>query len=825
MTELESREVPAPFLVTSNLDDGGAGTLRWAIELANATAGADEIVFDTGVSGTIILNGSQLSITDELTIAGPGADQLAVSGNNFSRIFNISSGVTASISGLTVKNGSATDGGGIFNPDRRSVLTVSNCVFSGNSAGDAGGGIFNSATMTINNCRFSGNSAITAGGGAPSSVGGGIINCSWSGGSGAMTINNCTFSGNSASHGGGGIVNDAATMTINNSTFAGNSGYNGGGILNGGRLTVSNSTFSGNSGNFGGGIHDRDGSLTVWNSTFAGNSAAGYGGGIFQQNDSDGILTVSNTTFNANSAGHSGGGIYFTTHSDPNSFQQSVLTNVTIADNRCNTLGIFGQGGGIYTDPNYYSPTLNNTIVADNFNGPSPSTTADDIAGFVPGAHNLIGTGGSGGLQDRSVDPANGNQVGVANPVLAPLGNYGGPTQTMPLLPGSPALGAGSAALAVDASGNSLTADQRGLSRVVGGAIDIGAVENQMLGGVDNDGVSDAVENGAPPGAPGALTGDGNGDGFQDSTQVNVTSLQSNATGTPYVTLETPGGTTLAEVRAVTDPAVLAAFPNGVKAPVGHFDFMVQGVATGGTSTVTLYLPDDTKVYAYYKYGLELTDNPATPAINEQTTPHWWDFTYITDPATGISTGAKVFAGKDTDSLPETIVLYFHDGARGDDDGIANGVIVDPGAPVLAPIQVQIDIRSTVNLASQGRIAVAIFSTADFDAALVDVASVRFAGAKAVQFALQDVNADGRLDMVLQFRTQDTNLQAVYAQLLADDINEDGVLDSNHQEATIGLTGRTTADEQFEGSDTLDLFLSGKKLRDMLAELAASGVI
>ncbi len=104
---------------------------------------------------------------------------------------------------------------------------------------------------------------------------------------------------------------------------------------------------------------------------------------------------------------------------------------------------------------------------------------ADDIAGSasVSGSNNLIGTGGSGGLTNGS----NGNQVGIANPGLDPNGLQwnGGPTQTIALVAGSPAIDAGSNALAVDASGNALTTDQRGpgFSRIVNKVVDIGAFE------------------------------------------------------------------------------------------------------------------------------------------------------------------------------------------------------------------------------------------------------------------------------------------------------------------------------------------------------------
>jgi hypothetical protein len=152
-------------------------------------------------------------------------------------------------------------------------------------------------------------------------------------------------------------------------------------------------------------------------------------------------------------------------------------------------------------------------------------------------------------------------------------------------------------------------------------------------------------------------------------------------------------------------------------------------------------------------------------------------------------------------------------------------------APSTPPVQhVGIDIKpggdpNSLNLASNGMIAVAIYTTTDFDASQVDVSTVVFAGASAAHSALEDVDHDGDLDLVLHFRTQDTNLRDIYADLVAEDINEDGVLDSNHKTAQLSLTGQTTNDAAFEGLDNLDLFLSGKALRSFLADLAASGAI
>ena len=114
--------------------------------------------------------------------------------------------------------------------------------------------------------------------------------------------------------------------------------------------------------------------------------------------------------------------------------------------------------------------TLTNTIVAGNaggdiFAGEVGGTGAD--APSLSGTNNLIGIGAAGALTNG----VNGNLVGVTDPLLAPLGNYGGPTQTVALLPGSPAINAGTNGPGIP------TTDQRGLGRV--GAVDIGAFESQ----------------------------------------------------------------------------------------------------------------------------------------------------------------------------------------------------------------------------------------------------------------------------------------------------------------------------------------------------------
>src|SRR5262249_15313017 len=101
LLELEERTLPSTIPVVNN-NDSGPGSLRAAIAAANANSGADTIVFAKGVGGTIKLMSGELSITDSLTITGPGANQLALSGNNASRVIEIAAGFDVALSGLTI---------------------------------------------------------------------------------------------------------------------------------------------------------------------------------------------------------------------------------------------------------------------------------------------------------------------------------------------------------------------------------------------------------------------------------------------------------------------------------------------------------------------------------------------------------------------------------------------------------------------------------------------------------------------------------------------------------------------------------------------------
>ncbi len=173
----------------------------------------------------------------------------------------------------------------------------------------------------------------------------------------------------------------------------------------------------------------------------------------------------------------------------------------------------------------------------------------------------------------------------------------------------------------------------------------------------DGDGPSPSIENGAPN------NGDGNSDGILDSEQANVASLPS-ITG-EYITLASTAGDLRSVSVSATPPN--ASLPLGAQFPTGFLSYSVASLALGQATTVALFVPDGVAYDSYYKYGPTHLDN----------NPHWYEFLYDGQ------TGAE-FYDDDSDGDTDRIVLHLVDGVRGDDDLLANGVIVDPGAPALS---------------------------------------------------------------------------------------------------------------------------------------------
>jgi hypothetical protein len=228
----------AATITVTNTNDDGAGSLRQAIA---GSHNGDTIEF--AVAGIISLSTGELLVDKSITISGPGAASMTVDGNLASRVFHVSSGVTAAIAGLTITNGTgwadelANTGGGIYND--HATLALDSCTVSGNYAGYGGGGAHNrSGTLTVTNSTFSDNWAA-----APHNVGSGgaILNDAYDGNA-TLAVINSTFSSNRTYYLGGGIYNDAgATLTVNNSTFSGNWGD----ILNAGSMTIGSTILNG----------------------------------------------------------------------------------------------------------------------------------------------------------------------------------------------------------------------------------------------------------------------------------------------------------------------------------------------------------------------------------------------------------------------------------------------------------------------------------------------------------------------------------------------------------------------------------------------------
>lgn len=307
--------------------------------------------------------------------------------------------------------------------------------------------------------------------------GGGLLNQT----GGAVSLTNCNFNSNAslnvlggAGGAGGAIANDG-TMTLTRTDVSFNdAGLEGGGVFNGanGALTLTESTVSFNTNNTtstigGGGIYNAAATvpLTVNRSTIRANLTGGNGGGIF---NNAGVVNIANSTVAFNSAfANNGGGIY--------NFGTTTVTNSTVADQN------FAQiGGGIFNDIGS-TVNLRNTIVAGN----DAAASAPDVSGaYASPMFNLIGKAdGSTGF----VNNMNGNIVGTiampVNPMLAPIANNGGATQTYALMAGSPAANAGGNALAVDPNNAPLTTDQRGAGfpRIIGARVDIGSFESGFL--------------------------------------------------------------------------------------------------------------------------------------------------------------------------------------------------------------------------------------------------------------------------------------------------------------------------------------------------------
>lgn len=413
---------PPSFVVNTTTDDGagnasncpmnpsgtGAGscTLRDAITAADA-AGVGTITFDP----TVFTSGA--TITPTSLLYSDAADSF-----NARASFSI----TAPVSGVTLDGGLLFSGSNLllFGAGR----TVSLSGFTIQNVTGAAMHVLEDANVTITNSSFNSNG-----------VG---IQADDPGNDGLTpTVNvlNSTFannSNNSTTVGGGGIYAAPGKVTVSNSLFANDSATEGGAIYTtNGSLTIQNTTFSSNFGQSGGAMFVDGTNVTVVNSTIASNQATYGGAGIFVNT---GTVNILYSTFTGNVS----------------QFGAAISTGDTVAISNSTITGNVSTSFAGAIDNEGNSITIGNTILAGNFS----SVFNDAVGGYNSQGNNLVGDlNGTSGFNGSDL-------TGITNPQLGTLGNYGGPTQTLIPLPGSPVLCAGSQALIP----NGLGADQRGVA-------------------------------------------------------------------------------------------------------------------------------------------------------------------------------------------------------------------------------------------------------------------------------------------------------------------------------------------------------------------------
>ncbi|HEX3150424.1 MAG TPA: choice-of-anchor Q domain-containing protein [Gemmataceae bacterium] len=489
-----SFNVLSPYIVT-NADDSGAGSLRDAIAQADATSSPDAIVFSPSffnVPRTITLLTTLPTLPANggaLTINGTGEANLTIqrdagAATNFRVLSSLAPALT--LTGLTVSGGNMSgNGGGI---EATGILTLDHVTLSGNRATGVGGGIhMNPGFLMVRNSTITGNIATGSSGGGVR-----VYQGSW-------VVENSTITNNSSAGGNGGgglyfggtasatppIGFTANTLVVRNSSVTGNStttgsnlGGGGIGVINlTGALLVQNSIVSGNSASTnGGGIAVRYGTVNVQNSTISGNTAGTLGGGISIYG-SNTAVNLQNSTIAGNTAGvlsgailtASGGGIAINSGNGPITIQNSTIVGNMAFGNAAGT----GGGGLARTTTTAGTITIANSVIAGNSNANAPDLLTAATGSTVNVNFSAIGSNAGFALSGTSAN----NIAPGANLKLLPLAFVGGSMRTIAPAFGSPLIDGGQNPL-VPAS---LTTDQRGagFARIVGSAVDIGAVENQ----------------------------------------------------------------------------------------------------------------------------------------------------------------------------------------------------------------------------------------------------------------------------------------------------------------------------------------------------------
>jgi len=510
----------------TNTQDSGAGSLRDTI--AKAQPG-DTIKFKLPGYSTISLSSKPLEIPagKSLTIDGAGVYNLSISGNNQTNILHLHSNrdqnTSLTLKNITLRNGRTSGTGGAINTTGElPKIKIENVKFQDNVA-NQGGGAINvvwRGTLEVLNSSFLRNSAIA---GNNERGGGAIAFLSPN----EFKVKNSEFIGNRGINGGA-INNIHGELLVENSRFINNdttTAYYDKGKVNPYLRGYGGAIYTDRAGS----PMESDGSVKIYNSVFQGNKGRGEGGAVYLYTAKNQNVVVESSSFENNqvlalpNGGNIGnGGALALMNNEAN--KGAVISNSTFANNKAT-----GQGGAVWKNWSYTEITNstffnnraedpanpNKTYVIGggvSFYGPGSitnSTFAYNHAGWVAGAisadsknvkvkntifyyNNAANGTKNWNIQDNTntVLTSNGNNIQypdrntpldiyavvgikVVDPKLGGLSNNGGPTKTMPLLPGSPAIDQGS-------SVGAPVIDQRGNIRTSDGKIDLGARESDI---------------------------------------------------------------------------------------------------------------------------------------------------------------------------------------------------------------------------------------------------------------------------------------------------------------------------------------------------------
>jgi hypothetical protein len=527
LEDLEGRTLPSKLTVT-NITDSGPGSLRAALADAQSD---DTIDFAPYLAGlTIQLTSGELVIDKSLDIEGLGADQLAISGSDTFRVFDVTGATdTVTIAGLTIAHGLATQGAGINHLG--GTLTVAGCTLTENEAladvgtDGKGGGLFNAAgaSVTVTASTLNGNRVVGQANpgtvGLPGGLGGALYN------EGDATIADSTFQDNLATNAGGGSftggrgaavwngtadppIGPGATLTVTNSTFVGNQALGGpgsSGIIGGRAL--------------GGAFFNRYATLAIRDSTLtdneanAGPSGAGapgnFAGGGAIANTTGGSVAVVHSVLAGNAivAGDAGQGTAGGGNAEGGGLYNEGVAAVTGTVVSANTVragagnpGGFGFGGGMV---NFGTLTVDVTRV-----------TGNQVSGGAGSAGGAGGNASGGALRVEGLTTVRRSLL-AGNQVVGGAGGVG--------MPGGDALGGAIRNFGLPGETDSLTVAFSVVvdNQVVGGAAGPGATGGNGRGGaIDNEGPTTltvratAVVGNVAIGGQGDTGGDGLGGGL-----------------------------------------------------------------------------------------------------------------------------------------------------------------------------------------------------------------------------------------------------------------------------------------------------------------------